>query len=63
MRLVTAESAFYVSVYRHHDKSVFPEPGTYLDQPARYLDAMDTIEATKAEIEKAKADGLLGDKK
>lgn len=58
-RLVTAESTFWLSVYRHYTNGILLTAGALLDQPAAYLDAMAIIESELAAIEKAKADGYV----
>ncbi len=43
--MVTEKSLYYVTLYRHYKNGVLLVSGGLLDQPNKYTEAMDLIEA------------------
>lgn len=43
-KLVTAEAAFFLDLYRHYQNGFLPSPGGMLDQPYGFFRAMGVID-------------------
>lgn len=44
VRLITQQSLEYIKAYRMFDKGYLPNPGTWLNQSAKFIEAMEIIE-------------------
>ncbi len=49
--MVTQESRFYNSLYRHYKNQYLLHAGGILDQPHRYMQAMETLDIAYGNIE------------
>jgi len=52
--LVTVNSAAYLNAYIFFEKGYLPNPGGWLDQPLKFIQAMRTIEAEVMKLKEEK---------
>lgn len=50
-RIVTRQSAGYLKAFMFYKNGYLPNPGTWLDQPAKLLDALEIIEKELRDME------------
>lgn len=50
-RIVTRQSAGYLKAFVFYKNGYLPNPGTWLDQPAKFLDALEIIEKELRDME------------
>ncbi|MDH5394533.1 MAG: hypothetical protein OEY11_15215 [Gammaproteobacteria bacterium] len=42
--MITAESHYFIKLYQHYKNGVLPMPGSLLQQPNAYIEAMDILD-------------------
>ena len=52
MKLVTANSKFYLDAYGHYMNGYLPFPGGWIDQPSKIMQAINVVGAEFSKLEK-----------
>jgi hypothetical protein len=52
VKMVTADSKFYLEAYGHYMNGYLPLPGGWMDQPSKMLQAINVVGAEFAKLEK-----------
>jgi hypothetical protein len=58
LKIINQQSKEYLKAYQFFDKGYLPNPGSWLEQPAKFIDAMRVISREVQEIEKEEQEKL-----